>query len=61
MPGRTRNSELEHKYKRFYKKESFKIWNFHLAFIADEGNKGQNLVLLHKCFEKSKFRLNTPI
>ena len=26
------DSEIEHKYKRIYKKEYFKIWNFHLPF-----------------------------
>ena len=27
--------------------------------MADESHKGIHLVLPHKCFEKSKFRLNT--
>ena len=39
----TRNSELEHEYKKVSNQESFKIGNFYLAFMADEGHKGQHL------------------
>ena len=45
MPRRTRNSELEHKQEKFLIKNPFKISNSHLAFMADEGHKGQHLVL----------------
>ena len=45
MPRRTRNSELEHMLKEFTTKNPLEIGNFHLAFIADEGHKGQHLVL----------------
>ena len=48
MPRRTRNSEFEHKYidmKQFLIKDPLKIGIFHLAFLADEGHKGQHLVL----------------
>ena len=45
MPRRTRNSEFKHKYKRVHNKDSFKIGIIHLAFMADEGHKGQHLVL----------------
>ena len=31
--------------KRFLSKSYFEIGNFHLVFIADEGQKGQHLVL----------------
>ena len=40
-------------------KDPLKIDNFHLAIMANEGHEGQNLVLLPKCLEKSKFKLNT--
>ena len=30
-----------------------------MIFMADEGNKGQHLVLLDEYFENSKIRLNT--
>ena len=29
--------------------------------MADEGHKGQHLFFANKCFERSKFRLNTQI
>ena len=44
MPNRTTNSELEHKHKKFLIENSLKIGNIHLAFMADEGHKGQHLV-----------------
>ena len=44
IPRTTRNSELKHKYKKFLIKNPFKIGNFYLAFMADEGHKGQHLV-----------------
>ena len=45
MATTIRNSELKQKYKKFLIKNPLKIGNFHLAFIADDGHKGQNLVL----------------
>ena len=43
MPRRTRNSEVDYKYKRVQTKNPSKIGNFHSAFMADEGHKGQHL------------------
>ena len=43
MPKRTRNSELEHKYEKFAIKNPLRINNYHLAFMIDEGHKGQHL------------------
>ena len=48
MPRRTRNSEFEHEYietNKFLIKNSFEIGNFQLVLMADEGHKGQHLVL----------------
>ena len=40
-------------------RKPLKVGLFHLIFMADEGNKGQHLVLLDEYFENSKIRLNT--
>ena len=46
---------------KFLIKNPLKIVNFYLAFMAYKSIKAKIEFLLHKCFEKSKFRLNTQI
>ena len=45
MPRRAKNSGIEPKYERFLIKNPLRIGNSNLAITADEGYKGQILVL----------------